>query len=63
MEKDSEKSRDSIEKNYEILNPELAALRKEEREKVQAGMDPKQATKERREAVKAYYNKKSPRDM
>lgn len=63
MEKYTEESRESIERNYEGLNPELAALRKEEREKVQAGMDPKQATKERREAVKAYYNKKSSRDM
>ena len=44
---------------YEKINPKLASLRKEEKEKVEEGMNPKQAQKERREAVKAYYNKKS----
>ena len=51
-------SRSSIEETYKEINPELAALREEERNKVKDGMDPKQAQKARREAVKAYYNKK-----
>ena len=55
--------RKSIEDTYKQINPELAALREEEREKVEKGMDPRQAQKERREAVKAYYNKKSHREM
>ena len=56
-------SRKSIEETYKQINPELAALREEEREKVEKGMDPRQAQKERREAVKTYYNKKSQREM
>lgn len=55
-------SRSSIEATYKEINPELAALREEERNKVKDGMDPKQAQKERREAVKAYYNKKQSRE-
>lgn len=55
--------KDRIEENYKKINPELAALREEEREKVEKGMDPKQAQKERREAVKTYYNKKSQREI
>ena len=52
-----ERTEKSIEETYKKINPELAALREEERNKVAKGMDPKQAQKERREAVKAYYNK------
>jgi len=52
--------KERIEEKYKKVNPELAALREEERNKVEAGMNPQRAQKERREAVKAYYNKKSP---
>ena len=69
IRKEQEKTRsgiarikESIEEKYGEINPELAALRKEEKNKIEAGMEPKQAQKERREAVKAYYNKKSPRE-
>jgi len=55
-------SRSSIEETYKEINPELAALREEERNKVKDGMDPKQAQKARREAVKAYYNKKQSKE-
>ena len=55
--------KDRIEENYKKINPELAALRAEEKNKVEKGMDPKQAQKERREAVKTYYNKKSQREI
>ena len=55
--------KDRIEENYKKINPELAALRAEEKNKVEKGMDPRQAQKERREAVKTYYNKKSQREM
>lgn len=55
-------SRSSIEETYKEINPELAALREEEKNKVDAGMDPKMAQKERREAVKAYYNKNSKKE-
>ena len=50
--------KERIEEKYKKVNPELAALREDERNKVKEGMDPKQAQKERREAVKAFYNKK-----
>ena len=55
--------KERIEENYKKVNPELAALRAEEKNKVEKGMDPRQAQKERREAVKTYYNKKSQREM
>ena len=54
--------KERIEENYKKVNPELAALREEEKNKVDAGMDPKMAQKERREAVKAYYNKNSKKE-
>lgn len=54
-----ERTQDEIEEKYKKINPELASLREEEKNKVENGMNPKQAQKERREAVKAYYNKKS----
>ena len=47
---------------YKDINPELAALRDKERRAIKDGMDPKQAKRERREAVRAYYNKKSQRE-
>ena len=60
FEKDATSIRNKLDKLYVKINPELAALREEEKEKVEKGMDPKQAQKERRNAVKDYYNKKSP---
>ena len=51
--------KERIEENYKKVNPELAVLREEERRKVEAGMDPIQAKKEHRKAVKAHYNKNS----
>lgn len=53
--------KEAIEKKYKEVNPQLAALREEEKNKVEKGMDPKQAQKERRIAVKDYYNKKTQR--
>ena len=50
--------RNKIKMDYAKLNPELAALRKKEEEQIKNGEDPKKALKERREAVKAYYNRK-----
>ena len=46
--------REKLEKLYEEVNPELAALRN----KINSGMSVKQAQKERRNAVKFHYNKK-----
>ena len=57
-----ENLKEKIEKKYKKINPELASLREEEKNKIENGMDPKQAKRERREAVKAYYNKKSQRE-
>lgn len=54
--------KEKIEEKYKKVNPGLAALREEERNKVEAGINPQQAQKERREAVKAYYNKKTSRE-
>ena len=48
---------EKIEELYKRISPGLAALREDDREKVEKGMDPKQAQKERREAVKDYYKK------
>lgn len=59
MKDEISRYRDKLDKLYERVNPELASLREEEKNKVENGMNPKQAQKERREAVKAYYNKKS----
>ena len=59
LEARNEINEEKIEELYKRINPKLASLRKEEKEKVEEGMNPKQAQKERREAVKAYYNKKS----
>jgi hypothetical protein len=59
LEARNEINEEKIEKLYKRINPKLASLREEEKEKVEEGMNPKQAQKERREAVKAYYNKKS----
>ena len=55
--------REKIDKLYEEANPELAALRKEEKNKINSGMSSKQAQKERRDAVKAYYNKKMTKEI
>ena len=52
-ESETEKSIENVKNmNLELLPPELAALRKQER-------DGDITTEERREAVKAYYNKKT----
>ena len=51
--------KERIEENYKKVNPELAALREEEKNKIENGMKPKQAQKERRDAVKAYYSRNS----
>ena len=51
--------KERIEENYKKVNPELAALREEEKNKIEKGMKPKQAQKERRDAVKAYYSRNS----
>lgn len=59
----NEINEEKIEELYKRINPTLAALREEEKEKVEKGMNPKQAQKERREAVKVYYNKKKAREI
>lgn len=62
LEARNEINGEKIEELYKRINPKLAALREEERGKVEKGMDPKQAQKERREAVKDYYKKTSQRE-
>ena len=47
--------RDKLDELYERVNPELAALRKKEKEDIVAGVDPKTARENRRLAVMAYY--------
>ncbi len=55
-EKDIKRSRLKIEDDYKDINPELARLRTEERNKIKNGTDPQTAQKRRRDAVRAFYN-------
>ncbi len=50
--------RQEIDESYDLINPSLARLRREESAKIYNGADPKVAGKERRQAVAAYYKKK-----
>lgn len=53
------KAENKVNNAYEAVNPELGRLRKEEKEEIAKGVDPKEAQKKRRTAVKAHYNKQS----
>ena len=50
--------RQRLEQAYKQINPKLAQLREEEKDKIKNGQDPKSAQKERRQAVRAYYQAK-----